>query len=96
MKPNTTLIVPLKREYFEAIRDGEKLEEYRLCTNFWKKRLVGRTYERIELTMGYPSRHDLDRRLIRAWNGYRVRTITHAHFGADPVEVFAIDVSHPA
>jgi hypothetical protein len=27
------------------------------------------------------------------WKGYRLTTINHPHFGADPVEVFAIDVS---
>lgn len=87
------LTLPLKREYFDAIRTGSKLEEFRLCTDFWRKRLVGRTYDRIELTMGYPKAGDDARRISRAWNGYRIRTITHPHFGPDPVEVFAIDVS---
>jgi hypothetical protein len=32
-------------------------------------------------------------RLTREWRGYRLDTITHEHFGADPVDVFAIDVS---
>ena len=87
-----TLTLPLKREYFEAIRDGSKLEEYRLVTDFWRKRLAGRTYDRIVLTMGYPKAGDESRRLVRAWNGYRIRTITHPHFGPEPVHVFAIDV----
>lgn len=34
-----TLHLPLKREYFEAIRDGSKPEEFRLCTEHWRKRL---------------------------------------------------------
>ena len=37
----TTLYLPLKREYFEAIRDGTKTEEFRLCTPHWAKRLEG-------------------------------------------------------
>lgn len=89
------LTLPLKREYFDAIRTGSKLEEFRLCTEFWRKRLAGRTYDRIELTMGYPKAGDQSRRLSRAWNGYQVRTITHPHFGGAPVEVYAIDVSQP-
>lgn len=89
------LTLPLKREYFEAIRTGSKPEEFRFCTEFWTKRLAGRTYDRIELTMGYPKAGDQSRRLSRAWRGYQVRTITHPHFGPDPVEVFAIDVSKP-
>ena len=39
-----TLHLPLKRCYFEQIRDGSKPEEYRLCTPFWHRRLEGRTF----------------------------------------------------
>ncbi|MFC3216629.1 hypothetical protein [Comamonas sp. JC664] len=57
----TTLHLPLKRQYFEAIRDGTKLEEFRLCTPYWAKRLEDRAYDRIILTSGYPARDDLAR-----------------------------------
>ena len=90
------LVLPLKAEYFDAIQAGTKPEEFRLVTDYWRRRLVGRKFDRIVLTKGYPKRDDHDRRLVRAWNGYRVRTITHPHFGPEPVEVYAIDVSHPA
>ena len=91
-----TLTLPLKREYFDAIRAGTKPEEYRLCTPFWRKRLEGREFDRVVLTLGYPARNDHGRRLVRAWRGFTIKTITHPHFGRDPVEVFAIDVSVPA
>jgi len=91
-----TLNLPLKREYFEAIRDGRKPEEYRLCTPHWRKRLEGREFEKVVLTLGYPARDNQARRLVRAWRGFTIKTITHPHFGTDPVEVFAIDVSEPA
>lgn len=87
------LILPLKGVYFDAIAAGTKLEENRLCTHYWKLRLIGRTYENIILTRGYPRKDDQSRRLVRRWNGYQIKTITHEHFGPDPVEVFAIDVS---
>ena len=63
------LVLPLKREYFEAIRDGTKTEEYRLCTPYWQKRLASPfgLYDRIVLTLGYPKRDDESRRLIRPW-----------------------------
>jgi hypothetical protein len=86
------LILPLKREYFEAIRDGSKLEEFRLANAYWSKRLLGRSYSRIVLTLGYPAWDDADRRLVRPWRGFLRKTITHPHFGSSPVEVFAIDV----
>lgn len=87
------LTLALNGEYFDAIRDGEKIEEFRLLTPYWRKRIEGRSYDRIVLTRGYPSRDDHARRLVLPWRGYRIMTITHVHFGPDPVEVFAIKVS---
>jgi hypothetical protein len=89
------LTLPLKAEYFNQIKTGEKLEEYRLATPYWTKRLENRSYATVTLTLGYPARLDTERRLRRAWKGCRRTTITHPHFGPEPVEVFAIDVSEP-
>lgn len=86
------LTLPLKAEYFDAIRDGTKLEEYRLVTPFWVKRLRERTYDRIILTKGYPRADDHTRRLMRPWVGCCEKSILHPHFGPDPVNVFAIYV----
>ncbi len=91
----TDLILPLKREYFEAIRDGSKTEEYRLCTPYWRKRLRYRRFDLVVLTLGYPARDDHARRLVRPWQGYTIKTITHPHFGPDPVRVYAINVQEP-
>ncbi len=88
-----TLTLPLKGEYFAEIKAGTKLEEYRLCTPYWKKRLEGKTYDLIVLTLGYPRSTADDRRLVRAWAGWVIKTITHAHFGSAPVQVYAIDVT---
>lgn len=88
-----TLHLVLKREYFEAIRDGRKLEEYRLYEAYWRKRIEGREYDQIVLTLGYAARDDAQRRMMLPWRGYTVKTITHEHFGPEPVEVFAISVS---
>lgn len=87
------LHLPLKAVYFREIRDGVKPFEYRLATPFWTKRLAGREYDRIELTLGYPPRADESRRMTRSWRGVQRQTITHPHFGPDPVEVFAILVN---
>lgn len=87
------LTLPLKAEYFNAIKSGAKPEEFRLCTPFWKKRLEGKTFTRVVLTLGYPKRDDTERRLVREWRCFTVRTITHPHFGPDPVRVYAINVS---
>jgi hypothetical protein len=87
-----TLTLPLKAEYFHAIREGRKIEEYRLVTPYWRKRLVGRTYDRIVLTLGYPRADDASRRIERPWKGAVETKITHPHFGPVEVDVFAIDV----
>ncbi|EON7365366.1 ASCH domain-containing protein, partial [Escherichia coli] len=34
------LQLAVKGEYFDAMIRGEKTEEYRLCNDYWKKRLV--------------------------------------------------------
>jgi hypothetical protein len=91
----TNLILPLKAEYFHAIQSGEKVEEYRQMTDFWRKRIEGKTFDRIVLTLGYPKADDASRRIVRPWRGYEIKTITHPHFGNVPTPVFAIDVSTP-
>jgi hypothetical protein len=88
-----TLTIPLKREYFEQIKRGEKVEEYRIATPYWRTRLAGREYDQIVLTLGYPTRGDSSRRLLFPWRGARLTTITHPHFGPYPVQVFAIALS---
>jgi len=99
------LILPLKAEYFDAIRDGTKKEEYRLANAYWTRRLFvtghrttgHRSFSSIVLTKGYPKSDDTSRRLELPWRGFTRKTITHPHFGPEPVEVFAIDVSgHPS
>lgn len=87
------LTLPLNAEYFDAIRDGLKVEEYRLKTDYWRTRLVGRVYDRVVLTKGYPKADDVTRRLILPWKGFTEKVILHKHFGPLPVFVYAIDVS---
>lgn len=93
------LHLALKAEYFRAIRAGTKTEEYRLVTPYWRQRLIERfgdevpcTFDGIVLTEGYPKAGDPERTTELPWRGFARKTITHPHFGPDPVEVFAIEV----
>lgn len=88
------LLLRLKATYFDQIAAGTKTEEYRKTTDYWVKRLEGKTFDRIILTKGYPPAHDASRHLVLPWRGFRRTTITHEHFGAEPVEVFAIHVGN--
>ena len=88
-------------EYFDQMKSGEKTEEYRLLNDYWRKRLVnmkergqiGRKYDRLIITSGYPKRDDHGRRIDIPYDGWTIKTITHPHFGPDPVKVFAIKVN---
>jgi hypothetical protein len=90
-----TLTLPLKAEYFNAIKSGEKVEEFRLCTPYWQRRLYSPfgSYDQIVLTLGYPRRDDESKRLVRPWLGFTIKTIKHPHFGTEPVQVYAIRVN---
>ncbi len=90
-----SLTIPVNGIYFDLIAAGEKPEEYRLVTDYWRKRLEGRSYDTVVMTRGYPKGGGIEgqTRLTRRWLGYAHRTLTHPHFGPDPVRVFAIDVS---
>lgn len=88
------LTLNLKGEYFDKIKSGEKTEEYRLCKPFWAKRLEGRQYDQIIIVRGYAAKDDREKRIVRPYRGYEVKTITHHHFGPDPVTVYAIRVGN--
>lgn len=79
-------------EYFDQMKSGEKKFEYRLLNDYWRKRLVNREYDRLIITRGYPRADDMERRIDVPYRGYKLQSITHKHFGAEPVNVFAINV----
>jgi hypothetical protein len=91
------LTLPLNGVYFDQIAAGTKAEEYRLVTPHWHVRLWKRDYDAVVLTRGYPKGGGIEgkTRLTRQWRGCERKTITHPHFGPEPVQVFAIDVSRP-
>jgi hypothetical protein len=90
----STLVLPLKRVYFDQIKAGTKPFEYRLRTPYWEKRLVGREYGWVMFQLGYPPSTELHKRIHQPYLGYEMQTIQHEHFGPNPVEVFAIRVRH--
>jgi hypothetical protein len=91
--PLRILTLHVKAEYFHAIRDRRKPWEYRLDTAHWQRRLLGRTFDAVEVALGYPARGDASRRVRRVWQGLAHQTLTHPHFGDAPVAVLAIDMT---
>jgi hypothetical protein len=84
------LRMAVKTEYFNQIKSGEKIFEYRLFNEFWRKKLVGKNYDYLVITLGYPKAGDADKMIKVPYRGYDLQTITHKHFGDAPVNVFAL------
>ena len=53
MAERRILHLNLVREFFDQIAKGEKQEEYRDRTDYWKTRLEGREYDIIRFRNGY-------------------------------------------
>lgn len=90
------LYLPLKKKWFDQIKSGSKLLEYRVRNDYWKKRLEGKSFDKIILTLGYPKRDDEERRIERPWRGYEIQTITHPEWLNFPTECFCIIVNWEA
>lgn len=94
----------VKTEYFEAIKRGEKTEEYRLHNRYWQRRFYScqinpntwcvinrwdQRYDRVLIYNAYKPATE-ENVLTFPWRGFETKTITHPHFGPKPVMVFAI------
>jgi ASC-1-like (ASCH) protein len=54
MKEQTAVLcLTLHREFFDAILAGKKKTEYRENKEYWRRRLIGRTYEEVHFRNGY-------------------------------------------
>ena len=87
------LTLRVKGEYWHQVKAGEKLEEYRLQTGYWIKRLCGKVYDEIHYILGYPkngTQDAKDKTLVYPWRGFSEKTMTHKQFGPLPADVYAI------
>lgn len=60
------LTLPLKKQWFDMIKSGEKKEEYRSISDYWRKRLIDKSgnfkrFDIVTFTCGYPSKYDIGR-----------------------------------
>ena len=87
------LHIPLKFKWFDEIKSGKKDFEYRLFKPHWIKRLVGKDYDAICLTRGFPKKYDEAAHLWKKYNGYKIiPDFEHEEFGKGKNKVFEIDV----
>lgn len=87
------LVLHLKGKWWDEIASGRKTVELRLANEYWRKRLIGRHYDEINLWRGYPPSTDRSKLLRRKWRLVTLCTVVHEEFGVNPVDVFVIDVS---
>ncbi len=86
------IVFNLKKEYFNQIKNGDKKFEYRLITDYWRKRLENKDYDLLIFKLGYPSHSEKDKILTTKYIGYEIQKIKHKHFGYNEVEVYAIKI----
>lgn len=64
-----TLHLPLKKQWFDMIKSGEKKEEYRELSEYWESRIYNtpyppmKVYGFVEFSLGYPKKGDSERRM---------------------------------
>jgi hypothetical protein len=51
--PGDTLLLRLKRKWFDSIAAGYKTEEYRKCTEYWRSRIENHSHHSICFYNGY-------------------------------------------
>lgn len=85
-----TLMLPVRRKWFELIKSGNKTSEYRRMTPYWSARLDSKQFDKVAVTLGYPPKEDSSRRLEFPWNGITTKIVACEEFGAEPLRVFAI------
>lgn len=81
----------VKTCYFNAIKSGEKMHEYRLDNAYWSARLPGRVYDGIVLYNAY--KPGPENRIEMPWKTPHLEWLQHPHFGPKPVTVYAIPMT---
>jgi hypothetical protein len=85
------LILHVKKKWFDKIKSGEKDYEYRVRSEYWTKRLLGREYDKIAIVLGYPNfEREPEKVIFFPWNGFVERRIIHDEFGDEYIDVYAI------
>lgn len=89
----STLTLPIKRKYFELIKSGKKLEEYRDVKDYWTKRIMKDGITKVKLRVGYPKEETPDNTIVVKFKGYEIKRLNTQTYGDK--DVYAIDVSEP-
>lgn len=93
------LTLHLKEVFFRQIQRGEKLHEYREHNDYWRKRLLPKHYDVIEICNAYPERGDLNNRMWFRYKGWQMVMMYHDPitdvFIRDGKQFFSISLESP-
>lgn len=70
----TTLVLNVKKKWFELVKSGKKKIEYREIKDYWTKRLK-KDYDDILYVVGYPSDYTSDNSMRFIYSGYSITSI---------------------
>lgn len=86
----------VKKCYFDEFKNGNKKFEYRLCNDYWLKRLEISSipYDEIHYKCGYQKNCDTLKIIVTPYRGFEVQKIKHKHFGDKEVKVYAIRLTN--
>lgn len=72
--PPKILTLTMKYKYFDEIKAGKKIEEYREVKDYWINRLDGKHFDVIELTRGrFVEKGDTNNRIWFRYHGYQIK-----------------------
>jgi len=67
---NATLYLIVYKDIMDSIFKGDKVIEYRECTDYWKKRIVDTPYDQVRITNGYGN--DTRPYVLLEYKGYEI------------------------
>lgn len=86
MKTNNLFLI-VKKQYFEEIKSGIKTKEYKLATDYFSKKLIGRNYRTVTFQNVYSANSE---KLVLEYKGVDLEYFQCEFFGQNKVLVFSI------
>lgn len=98
--PDNCLLLSVTTGVFDEIHLGAKVQEYRTYNNFWKRRLIGKSFTHVAIVCGQNRAGKVQRTMVFEWRGYEVKTVRQGRIngvqggegGCETVMVFAVNL----
>lgn len=96
--PDNCLLLSVTTGVFDEIHMGAKIQEYRPYNNFWKRRLIGKSFTHVAIICGQNRGGKVQRTMVFQWCDYEIKTVRQGRGNAGQgggdgtVEVFAVNL----